>query len=177
MKRKSLILATLLMAVCMVAGATDGKWINVHVTENESNINVKVHLPLNLVLSVIGAVNVEGFEGGKVHLHTEDIDIDWLGILSSVKDAVDGEYLVVESDEADVNVTKKANTILVTVNQKVDEMAQVEIVLPAQIIDAIHVDEEDRIDIAALLKGFDNLPAGDLIRVTSADANVRVWVE
>ncbi|MEN8165614.1 MAG: hypothetical protein ABFS37_15915, partial [Acidobacteriota bacterium] len=160
-----------------VAGATDGKWINVHVTENESNTKVKVHLPLNLVLSVIGAVDVEGFEGGKVHLQTEDVDIEWLEILSSVKDAVDGEYLVVESDEADVNVTKKANTILVTVNQKTDEKAQVEVVLPAQLLDAIHVDEEDRIDIAALLNAFDNFPEGDLIRVTSAEANVRVWVE
>ncbi len=177
MHRKTLVLATLFMAVCLVAGATDGKWINVHVTENESNTNVKVHLPLNLVLSVIGAVDVEGFEGGKVRLHTEDIDIEWLELLSSIKDSADGEYLVVESDEADVNVTKKANTILVTVNQKTDEQAQVEVVLPAQIINAIQIDEEDRIDIAALLKGFDDLPAGDLVRVTSADANVRVWVE
>ena len=177
MLRKSLVLATLLMAVCLVAGASDGKWINVHVTEAESNTNVKVHLPLNLVLSVIGAVDVEGFEGGKVHLHTEDIDIEWLEVINSVKDAADGEYLVVESDEADVNVTKRADTLLVTINQKTDEMAQVEIVLPSQIINAIYVDDEDRIDIAALLKGFDDLPVGDLVRVTSADANVRVWVE
>ncbi len=177
MHRKTLVLATLFMAVCLMAGATDGKWINVHVTENDSNTNVKVHLPLNLVLSVIGAVNVEGFEGGKVHLHTEDIDIEWLEILSSVKDADDGEYLVVESDEADVNITKKDNTIMVTVNQKTDEQAQVEVVLPTQIINAIQIDDEDRIDIAALLKGFDDLPIGDLVRVTSTDANVRVWVE
>jgi len=46
-----------------------------------------------------------------------------------------------------------------------------------QIINAIHVDDEDRIDVAALLKAFDDLPAGDLIRVASAEANVRVWVE
>ena len=177
MHRKTLVLATLFMAVCLVAGATDGKWINVHVTENESNTNVKVHLPLNLVLSVIGAINVEGFEAGKVHLHTEDIDIEWMEVLSSLRDAADGEYITVESDDADVNVSKRADTILVTVNQKTDEKAQVEVVLPAQIINAIQIDEEDRIDIAALLKGFDDLPAGDLIRVTSTDANVRVWVE
>lgn len=177
MHRKIFVLAALFMAVCLVAGATDGKWINVHVTENDSNTNVKVHLPLNLVLSVLGAVDVEGFEGGKVDLHTEDVDIEWLEVLSSIKDAVDGEYLIVESDEADVNVTKEANTIMVTVDQKIDEQAQVEIVLPSQIINAIHIDDQDRIDVAALLKGFDDLPAGDLVRVTSADANVRVWVE
>jgi len=177
MQRKSLILATLFMAICLVAGATDGKWLNVHVTENESNTNVKVHLPLNLVLSIIGAVDVEGFEKGKVQLHTEDIDIEWLELFASIKDAVDGEYLVVESDDADVNVTKKADTILVTVDQKVDEKAQVEIILPSQLINAIEIDDEDRIDVAALLKAFDDFPAGDLVRVTSADANVRVWVE
>lgn len=177
MHRKILVLATLFMAVCLITGATDGKWLNVHVTENETNTNVKVHLPLNLVLSVIGAVNVDGFESGKIHLHTEDIDIEWMEIFSSIRDAVDGEYIVVESDEADVNVSKQADTILVTVNQKTDEMAQVEVVLPAQIINAIQIDEEDRIDVAALLQAFDDLPAGDLIRVTSAEANVRVWVE
>jgi len=177
MHRKTLVLVTLFMSVCLVAGATDGKWLNVHVTEHETDTKVKVHLPLNLVLSVIGAVNVEGFEGGKVHLHTEDIDIEWMEVFSSIRDAVDGDYIVVESDEADVNVSKKADTILVTVNQKTDEQAQVEVVLPVQIINAIHIDEEDRIDVAALLKAFDDLPAGDLIRVASAEANVRVWVE
>lgn len=177
MKRKALILATLVLSVGLVAGAASEKWLNVTVVEAESNTNVKVHLPLNLVLSVLGAVDVEGLEGGKVDLHTHDVDLDWVEILTSLKSASDGEYLTVESDDADVKVTKNDNTILISVHEKTDEQAQVEVVLPAQILEAIHVDDEDRLDVAALLQAFDTLPQGDLVRVTSNEANVRIWVE
>lgn len=177
MTRKCLVFATLALMITLTAGAADGRWVNVHVTEPSSNTEVNVHLPLNLVLSVVGAVDVDSFAGGKIQLHTEDVDIDWPEVLASIKDAADGEYVVVHSDDADVNVSKKNNTLLITVNQKTEEKAKVEVVLPAQIMDAIHVDDDDQIDVAALLKAFSDLPGGDLVRVTSDDANVRVWVE
>ena len=57
MKRKVVILvaiAALLAAPAAYAG-DETRWVNVHVTENSSNTNVEVHLPLNLVLTVLRA--------------------------------------------------------------------------------------------------------------------------
>ena len=79
--------------------------------------------------------------------------------------------------QADVNVHKKAGTLYVTVNQKEDEMAKVEVTMPMEMMDALTFGEENTLDVAALLQSFDNLPNGELVKVTSNEANVRVWIE
>ncbi len=180
MKRKVLALvalAALLAAPAAFAG-DETRWINVHVTENSSNTNVEVHLPLNLVLTVLRNVDVENFHGGQVDLDLdEDMDINFPEIIAAVKDAPDGKFVTVTSDEADVNVHKQGGTLFVTVNQKGDEMAKVEVTVPLELMDALSFGEENTLDIAALLQSLDRLPDGELVTVTSNEANVRVWVE
>jgi hypothetical protein len=180
MKRKVLALvalAALLAAPAAFAG-DETRWINVHVTENTSNTNVEVHLPLNLVLTVLRNVDVENFHGGQVDLNLdEDMDINFPEIIAAIKDAPDGKFVTVTSDEADVNVHKQGGTLFVTVNQKDDEMAKVEVKVPLELMDALSFGEENTLDVAALLQSLDRLPDGDLVTVTSNEANVRVWVE
>ena len=81
------------------------------------------------------------------------------------------------SDEADVNVHKQGGTLFVNVDQKEDEMAKVEVTMPMELMDALSFGETNTLDVAALLESFDKLPNGELVKVTSNDANVRVWIE
>jgi hypothetical protein len=180
MKGKVLTLVALVALLWASAAYAqeDSRWINVHVTENSSNTNVEVHLPLNLVLTVLRNVDVENFHGGQVDLELdEDIDIDFPEIMQAIKNAPDGKFVTVTSDEADVNVHKQAGTIYVTVNQKEDEMAQVEVTMPMELMDALSFGEKNTLDVATLLQSFDRLPNGELVKVTSNEANVRVWIE
>lgn len=177
MKRNALIFAAILALSAGIVAAEEQRWLNVHVTETAEGATVKVHLPLELVLSVMRSVDVDGFEAGRVDLHTHDADIDWPTILASLKDSPDGEWVTVESPDADVTVRKQGGTLYINVAEHSDDQATVEVTLPASLIDAVQVDEEDRIDIAALLEAFDDLPNGDLVKVTAPDATVRVWVE
>jgi hypothetical protein len=180
MKRKVLALVALaaLLAAPTAYAGDETRWINVHVTENTSNTNVEVHLPLNLVLTVLRNVDVENFHGGQVDLNLdEDMDINFPEIIAAIKDAPDGKFVTVTSDEADVNVHKQGGTLFVTVNQKDDEMAKVEVKVPLELMDALSFGEENTLDVAALLQSLDRLPDGDLVTVTSNEANVRVWVE
>jgi hypothetical protein len=180
MKRRvfTLVAIAALLAAPAAYAADDTRWVNVHVTENSTNTNVEVHLPLNLVLTVLRNVDVENFHGGHVDLELdEDMDINFPEILQAVKDAPDGKFVTVTSDEADVNVHKQAGTLYVTVNQKEDEMAKVEVTMPLEMMDALTFGEENTLDVAALLEAFDSLPNGELVKVTSNEANVRVWIE
>jgi hypothetical protein len=179
MKRNTLALVVVAALAFAPAafGQDQDRWLNVHVTENESNTNVEVHLPMNLVLTVLRNVDVENFHGGRVDLELEDMEINWPEIMQAVKDAPDGKFVTVTSDEADVNVHKQAGTLYVTVNQKEDEMAQVEVTMPMAMVDALTLGEDKTIDVVALLKSFDELPNGELVKVTSNEANVRVWIE
>jgi len=180
MKRKVLALVALvaLLAAPAAFAGDETRWVNVHVTENSSNTNVEVHLPLNLVLTVLRNVDVENFHGGQVDLDLDDdMDINFPEIIAAVKDAPDGKFVTVTSDEADVNVHKQGGTLYVTVNQKDDEMAKVEVTVPLELMDALSFGEENTLDVAALLQSMDQLPDGELVKVTSNEANVRVWIE
>ena len=180
MKRKVLALVALaaLLAAPTAFAGDETRWINVHVTENSTNTNVEVHLPLNLVLTVLRNVDVENFHGGHIDLNLdEDMDINFPEIMKAVKDAPDGKFVTVTSDEADVNVHKQGDTLFITVNQKDDEMAKVEVTVPLELMDALSFGEENTLDIAALLESLDKLPNGELVKVTSNEANVRVWIE
>jgi hypothetical protein len=177
-KVMSLIAVAALLAAPAAYADDETRWVNVHVTENSSNTNVEVHLPLNLVLTVLRNVDVENFHGGHVDLELDDdMDINFPEIMAAVKDAPDGQFVTVTSDEADVSVHKQAGTLFVTVNQKEDEMAKVEVTMPMEMMDALTFGEENTLDVAALLQSFDKLPNGELVKVTSNEANVRVWIE
>jgi len=178
MTRKTVmaILVTLLV-VGAAAAADDSRWINVHVTEPATNTNVEVHLPLNLVLTVMNGIRVDGFDAGKVELDIDDVDIDWPGVFAAIKDAPDGKFVTVKSDDADVNVSKQDGTMLIHVDQKEDEHAVVDVRVPMELVDALTIDDRNRIDVKAVLASLDRLPDGDLVRVTSDEANVRVWIE
>lgn len=157
--------------------AENTRWLNVNVTEHEEGTKVQVHLPMNLVLQLVQAVNVEQIHGGKVDMDIGDTDVDWPKVFEAIKTAPDGDFVKVDSPEADVLVSKKAGTVTIDVNQKEDEHAIVKVTVPASLIDSLHVDDHNEIDVAAFLKGLDNLPNGDLVTVESSEANVRVWIE
>ena len=179
MKRTLIALAAIISLVAAPAALAQEttRWMNVTVTENSSNTNVEVHLPMSLVLTVLKNVDVENFHGGHVDLELDDMDVNWPEILTAVKQAPDGKFVTITSDEADVNVHKQGGTLFINVEQKQDEMAKVQVTMPLELMDALSFGEKNTLDVAALFASLDRLPDGELVRVTSADANVRVWIE
>jgi hypothetical protein len=177
MQRTALAIVALIL-VALSAGAADAtRWINVDVTEADSNTKVKVHLPLDLVLTAIDGIKVDRFDRGKVKLEMDDADIDWVGIFNAIKGSPDGEFVTVESDDAHVQVTKKGGSILIHVTETGDDNAVVDVKLPVELMDTLSVDEENRLDVRAVIASLAALPDGELVRVTSDEANVRIWIE
>jgi hypothetical protein len=171
------LIAIALLVTAPLAATEDTRWLNVDVTEAEGGTNVQVHLPLNLVMAVINSVDVENFHGGKVDLEIADAEIDWPQLLAAIKDAPDGEFVKVTGDDANVLVSKRDGTLYVNVVETEEQNATVNVTLPMSVIDGLRIDENNQIDVAALLTAFDQLPSGDLVTVQSDEANVRVWVE
>ena len=178
MRSKTLwaLAAAALLIAGTVAAETSGRWVNVTVNEPASGTKVEVHLPLELVLTVLDGVDVEHFRAGKVELDT-DVDVDWPKLLAAVKDAPDGQYVTVEDPEADVQVSKRGGTVLVHVTGKGAEAENIDVKVPAELLAALSVDDQNRIDVKALVASLAALPNGDLVTMTSTEANVRVWIE
>jgi hypothetical protein len=177
--KRTMFVAVILALISAGALAADQptRWINVHVDEPSSSTHVQVHLPLDLVLAVIDGIEVESFDRGKIELECGDVSIDWPEVVSALKDAPDGEFVKVDSDEADVLLSKENGLMLVHVTEKDGDHAVVDVRVPMSMIDALRIDHENRVDVAAFLRSLDELPAGELARVSSDEANVRVWVE
>jgi hypothetical protein len=177
MKRAAYLIVVAALLVAGVASAQGTRWINVHVTEPSSETNVEVHLPLDLVLTVLKGVRVDHFDAGKVDLDLEGAEIDWPEIMAALRDAPDGKFVNATTAEADVQVSKESGLMLIHVTQKEDEHAVVDVRVPVQLMDILSIDDDNRIDVAGLIQSITDLPDGELVRVTSDEANVRVWVE
>jgi len=178
MDRKITALAAALILIAGFAlAAEETRWVNVKVSEHSEGTNVEVHLPLNLVLSVLKSVDVDNFHRGNVDLRIDDAEFDWAEIFAAVKDAPDGQFVTVDSHDAKVSVSKQGGTLLIDVDEVDGENAKVKVTVPVEFMDALSINDQSQIDIAALLESFDRLPNGDLVTVVSDDADVRVWIE
>jgi hypothetical protein len=177
MKRFALSVALITLVASTAFAADTTRWLNVHVTEPASSTNVEVHLPMSLVVSVLKGIKVDNFDAGKIDLDLDGAEIDWPQIMAALSDAPDGHYVTVDSDEADVRVKKENGLMLVHVTEKSGDNAVVDVRLPMGLVDLITIDEANRIDVAALIESIVDLPDGELVSVTSDEANVRVWVE
>ena len=128
-------------------------------------------------MSVIRGIEVDGFDAGKIDLEIDDMDIDWITIMAGINDAPDGEFVRIKADDGLVEISKKNGTVHIHASENGGDNAEVDITMPVSLLAAFTIDDENRIDIAAMLSSLAGLPPGELVRVTSADANVRIWVE
>lgn len=178
-RRITAIAAVIVLIAGFALSAEETRWMNVHVTDNTDGTKVEVHLPLNLVLSVLRSVDVENFHHGNIDLDIDDCDmnIDWPEILAAVKDAPDGEFVTVDSPDATVSIRKQAGTLHIDVNEIEGDNAKVKVTLPMQFMDALSINEKSEIDFAALLESFDAFPNGEIVTVASDEADVRIWIE
>ncbi len=153
------------------------RWINVHVSEPAEETDVQIHLPFSLVSAAIQSVKTDEFDQGKVELHLEDTEIDIVPLLQEIKKAPDGEYVKVEDKEANVIITKKKGTIYIDVKEKEGEKAKVKVKVPETLLDAVKIDENNRLDVAAMLSALKAVESGDLVTVDADGTSVRVWIE
>ena len=172
-----LMIALALMVSVVVYGADKIKWLNIHVVEPSEETTVEVHVPLSLVHAAIASVKTEEFHDGKIKLDLEDAEIDLAELLKEIKAAPDGDYVKVHDKEADVLVTKRKGMILIDVTEKSEENAKVNVKIPAGILDAITVNEQNELDIKGVLTALEQFGTGDLVTVEADDAHVRIWIE
>ena len=177
MKRTLVLVITGLLLAASAMAEEPMRWLNVNVQEHGDQTTVKVRVPINLVRTVMSAVKTDDFDAGVVRLDMDDAQVDWPKLLEAIKTAPDGDFVTVEAPDAHVEISKKAGTIHIRVTEKEDEKAHVNVTLPADLIAALTVDEQNRLDLRPILDRLAELPTGDLVTVQSSDADVRVWIE
>ncbi len=176
-KRIAIITTAALLTAGLSFAAKPVRWLNVHVTSHEDHAKVDVRVPVSLVSAVLSAVKTSQIENGKIRLDVSNAQIDWPKLLEAIKRAPDAQLVTVSSDDANVTISKKAGTIFITVHQKTQDKATVNVQIPEALLGAISIDAQNRLDLNALLSSLSTTTTGDLVRVTAPDADVRVWID
>ncbi len=179
--RHSLIFA-LLAAVLLTAGvavaASATRYIHVRVTNPSTHEVVRVNVPLQLAEKVIPAINHGQLRNGKVHIdHFTADDIDVRAILDALKTAPEGEFVTVQDNGNDVRVAKQDGQVVVHVIDK-NSKENVDVNVPWEVVQALISDTtENQLNVEAAIKALENVADTTLVRVSSHDDNVRVWID
>jgi hypothetical protein len=151
-------------------------WLHVRVEETRGS-KVNVNLPLPVVEAALKAAPDSIISDDKIHLGLKNKSLkitDLRKMWLELKKSGDVDLVTVEDADEHVNVAKKGELLLVHVKKGGKDQVQVEI--PAEVVDALFDAEGDNLNVrAALLK----LQArrGDIVRVNDNDNTVRVWID
>jgi hypothetical protein len=160
--------------------ASSERWLHVRViSTNAKGDTVRVNVPLDLAEKVLPAIDHDRFHKGKVRIGCMDCDgVDVRTLIEAVRNSKDGEFVTVQSKDADISVAKKEGIFLVHVHDKnKSKNSQVEVKVPMKVVEALLSAGKDELDIVA---GLHALPAqGDveLVSVKDDENTIRVWLD
>ncbi|HEY2546419.1 MAG TPA: hypothetical protein VGI46_10165 [Candidatus Acidoferrum sp.] len=163
------------------SGSAHGeRWLHVRViSSNSKGETVRVNVPLDLAEKVIPAIDHDRLHNGKVRIGCMDCDgVDVRTLFEAVRAAKDGEYVTVQSDDADIKVSKKDGQMYVHVHdKKKSKDSQVEVKVPMKVVEALLSGSKDELDIAAGLHALASQGDVELVSVKDDENTIRVWLD
>ena len=191
-------------ALAQTNSSSSERWLHVRVISSDSSgETVKVNVPLELAEKVLPAINKDRLQHGKVKVDNLDCNgIDLRALLDAVRNTKDGEFVSVQATDADVNVAKKGEYLLVHVTDKGDKHwkyeeklgkksekageksekarnheSRVEVKVPMKVVEALLSGGKDELDLVAALRALGNQGDTELVSVKDDDNTVRVWLD
>jgi hypothetical protein len=156
------------------------RWLHVRViSTNSKGENVRVNVPLELAEKVLPAIDHDRLHNGKVRIGCMDCDgVDVRTLFEAVRTAKDGEYVTVQSNDADVSVMKKDGQMLVHVHDKNrSKDSRIEVKVPMKVVEALLSGSKDELDIVAGLHALASQGDVELVSVKDDENTIRVWLD
>ncbi len=156
------------------------RWLHVRViSTNSKGETVRVNVPLDLAEKVLPAIDHDRLHNGKVRIGCMDCDgVDVRTLFEAVRTAKDGEYVTVQSNDADVSVMKKDGQMLVHVHDKnKSKDARIEVKVPMKVVEALLSGSKDELDIVAGLHALASQGDVELVSVKDDENTIRVWLD
>jgi hypothetical protein len=156
------------------------RWLHVRViSTNSKGETVRVNVPLDLAEKVLPAIDHDRLHNGKVRIGCMDCDgVDVRTLFEAVRTAKDGEYVTVQSNDADVSVMKKDGQMLVHVHDKnKSKDARIEVKVPMKVVEALLSGSKDELDIVAGLHALASQGDVELVSVKDEENTIRVWLD
>ena len=171
-------LAAVLLAATAVFAVTSTRYLHVRVSNPTTHELVRVNVPLMLAEKVIPAINHGQLRNGKVQIGDFTADnVNIREILDALKTAPEGEFVTVQDMGSDVHVAKEHGQLVVHVVDK-NGGNNVDVTVPWEVAQALITNtNENQLNVEAAVKALENVGDMTLVKVSSKDETVRVWVD
>jgi hypothetical protein len=156
------------------------RWLHVRViSTNSKGETVRVNVPLELAEKVLPAIDHDRLHNGKVRIGCMDCDgVDIRTIFEAVRSSKDGEFVTVQSNDADISVMKREGMLFVHVHDKnKPKHSQVEVKVPMKVVEALLSGSKDELDIVAGLHALAGQGDVELVSVKDDENTIRVWLD
>jgi hypothetical protein len=156
------------------------RWLHVRIiSTNAKGETVRVNVPLELAEKVLPAIDHDRLHNGKVRVGCMDCDgVDVRTIFEAVRSSKDGEFVTVQSNDADISVMKKEGMLYVHVHDKnKPKHSQVEVKVPMKVVEALLSGSKDELDIVAGLHALASQGDVELVSVKDDENTIRVWLD
>ncbi len=161
-------------------------WLHVRVEEAKKASKVSINLPMTVVEAALSASPELLERHGKVKLgaHHGMKLADLRAVWKQLAAAGDAEFVTVESEDENVRVQRRGDTVQVWVDGKRGRSGkraergpgEVRVEVPVALVDALLSGEGEQVNLQAAIAVLQKR-RGDIVRVHDADNHVRVWVD
>lgn len=175
-KRATIVALGFLFCGSWVMGQSS-HWLHVKVeTAGENGEQVKLNLPMGLIEAALPILEANEVTKGKVHLSDLPMTVPQMReVWQTLKEEGDFELASIQDGGSDVRIFKEGNYLHIRTTEDAEE--QVEVNIPARVVDALLSGEGEELNIIAAAKALAESDEGDLVSVKDGDETVRVWVD
>ena len=156
------------------------RWLHIRVENPDSKEEtVRVNVPLELAEKILPTINRNRLQSGRVKVDQIDCHgVDVHALLDAVRSSKDGEFVTVQSKDADVRVAKQNGYFLVHVLDRArSKKARVEVKVPMKVVDALFSAGKDELDLVAGLRALSSQGDTELVSVKDEENTVRIWLD
>jgi len=160
--------------------AKQDRWLHVRVENPDAKDEiVRVNVPLELAERVLPTIDRDRLHHGKVRVDQFDCHgVDLPALLDAVRASKDGEFVTVQSKDADVRVAKQNSYFLVHVIDKNHaKKSRVEVKVPMKVVEALLSSGKDELDLVAGLHALSTQGDTELVSVKDEQNTVRIWLD
>ncbi len=179
MKARRLTLAVLVLgALTALANAqTNKQWLHVRVdTPKKGGETINVNVPLALAETVLPLIKEHEVQGGRIRFDQKDITTqDLRKIWQAVKEQGNAEYVTVDTADTHLRVAMEGQYLIVRTDER--SKSQVQVTLPAKVVDALLSGPEDTLDLLAAVRALQESGAKELVSIKDDETNVKVWID
>lgn len=172
------VFAAVVLAATLAFAVAGTRYLHVRVDNPTTHEKVRVNVPLMLAERVIPAINQGQLRDGKVQVGDFTANnVNCRAILEALKTAPEGEFVTVQETGSDVHVAKEHGQLVVHVVDK-NGGENVDVTVPWEVAQALISDTtENQLNVEAAVKALETVGDMTLVRVSSKDETVRIWVD